>query len=151
MDYLFQQRILEEEAKSKLLEMEDVNYDYLLSGYILSLLNDEALTNGKYAYMSPQELTKMVRKYFVSEEAIYMFIYNSIRFDLGEIFNYVYGNIISLYLKDDVEAVGLDNNMMRDFLETRSEIFTPSFLERWNINPDGYQYKHLNNIKILQK
>ena len=80
-----------------------------------------------------------------------LYIQNITYFDVGEDFNYTYGNILSLYLKGSIEEDGFDNPMMNDFLEKRDNLFTPEFLSRRDITPSGYQKKHSMDMKILKK
>ncbi len=151
LDYLFQNHILGDEVNDLLAEMEMNNYDYLLSSYVLSLLDDELLINEKYSTLSHQELINRIKKYFISEEAIGFYIQDDIHFDVWADFNYTYGNVLSLYLKEPVEEEGFDNAMMNDFLKERGRLFTPAFLEKWDITPFGYQEKHSRDMKILEK
>ena len=151
LDYLFQNHILGDEVNDLLAEMEMNNYDYLLSSYVLSLLDDELLINEKYSTLSHQELINRIKKYFISEEAIGFYIQDDIHFDVWADFNYTYGNVLSLYLKEPVEEEGFDNAMMNDFLKERGRLFTPAFLEKWDITPSGYQEKHSRDMKILKK
>lgn len=151
LNYLFQNNILDNEAIDKLFEMELLNYDYLLGSYILSLLDGKLLIDEKYRTLSYQDLINRIKKYFISEEEIMLYIQNITYFDVGEDFNYTYGNILSLYLKGSIEEDGFDNPMMNDFLEKRNNLFTPEFLSRWDITPSGYQKKHSMDMKILKK
>ena len=92
----------------------------------------------------------MIGSYFIDKKFIKNYIEGIISFDLSEIYNYAYGDIISLFLFDEVNKYGFDNEMIEYFLRNRCELFSEDFLRECGFGPVNYVklYKKVNKHLI---
>ena len=151
LEYMIKNNILIDEAKDELLFMEFINYEYLLGSYMLTLLGDEYLLSNSYQYMSREKFFEMIESKFANPEYIYEFILNSTYFDIGEDFTYTYGDIISMFLKIQVENYGFDNDLISEVLKFRSGMFDSKVFEKYDFDSDRYIKLHNKEFKLLKK
>lgn len=150
LDYLIKNNICRDAALDKLVDMEINNHDYLVSAYTMSLLDDEVLKDDRYNSLKAKEVVNLVKDYFEDLETIKrLFSNKAIRLD--EEINYTYGDIMSIFLKDGVQAEGFSNPLFKKFLRTRLEDFSPEFIEIHGLTPESYREKYIREIKVLRK
>lgn len=150
LTYLIDKNIMKEKAIDKFLDFEIINHDYILSLYILSLLDAEYLNNSNYMDLEPLEISKMVSKFFLNAELVEEFIGNT-RFDLESDINYVYGDILSMFLKEAVLAEGLDTELMRKLKNIRCREFDKEFLIIEGLTPDRYVDLYEKEVQLIKK
>lgn len=151
IDYLLKNDILKDEAKDKLFEVENTNYMFLLSAYILSLLEEKYILSNSYQYFSNERIYNLVGDYFIDEDYIRAYIEANPIFDVHENYKYAYGDIVSMFLKIQVDNYGFDNDLIEEILSFRSELFDPSVFDKYNFNPDRYVRLHRKEIKLSKK
>ena len=151
LQYLIDHNILLEEAQDKLFEMQIINHDFLLSSYILSLLDDESIVSNAYCYMSKDELFNKVKANFVTEDAVYDYIINSTDLDIHQSYLYTYGDIISMFLKNIVKNEGLSASIVNDFLSIRSDLFSDEVLKKWEMSAENYNDLHKKEMQMIKK
>ena len=146
LDFLRKRNIAYNGVINKQVEFNLLNHEFLLQAYILSLFNDNFILEDKYLDCDSNEIVEMVKSRFIDEDFIKIFIEGIISFDLSEIYNYAYGDIVSLFLFDDVNKNGLDSEMMNHFLKKRSELFNEDYLRECGFGPENYVklYKKVN-------
>ena len=150
LDYLIKNNICREAALDKMVDMEINNHDYLVSAYTMSLLDDELLKYDRYHSLKPREIVSYVKDYFNDLETIKrLFSDKYIRLD--EEVNYTYGDIMSMFLKDGVQAEGFSNLEFKEFLRTRIDDFNPEFIETHGFTPERYREKYIRDMKVLRK
>ena len=149
--FMIDKGILTDEIKDKVFEFEVINHDYLLGCYILSLINENSFLDNSYQSLSKDELIQKVKNYFISEDTIRDFVYNSTGFDVLEDFRYAYGDIVSLFLKEAVEDCGLSNDFVEEFLKIRSGLFSEDFLRKWGMGPENYVQLHEKELQMIKK
>jgi len=149
LSYMIKNRILKEEAQDKLMETQDNNHDYLLSSYILSLLDDEYIIDSEYANLSKEELCGLITKYFNNN--ISEFVDELDYIDLQESFTYAYGDIISMFLKDSIDKYGFSNDLVFEFMKERRNLFREGFFRENGMGPDNYLDLYKKELKLLKK
>ena len=150
LEYLIKNNICRDACLDKLIDMEINNHDYLLTAYVLSLLDDFYLKGGRYSRLKKDEIVEMVKDKFINLDQIEELFENKyIRLD--EEINYTYGDLISMFLKDGVAAEGFNNPEFRDFLRIRLGDFNPEYIEMHGFTPEKYKQKYIEEIKILRK
>lgn len=153
LDFLKNKNIAYKEVINKQIEFNLLNHEFLLQAYILSLFNKDFIIKDKYLDCDSSEIVEIVRDKFIDEDFIKTFIEGIISFDLSEIYNYAYGDIISLFLYDDVNINGLDSEMMNYFFKKRSKLFNEGYLRECGYGPKNYVKlykkfnKHLKDIE----
>ena len=151
LDYLIQNNILLEEAKDKLFETSNINYEYLLGAYMLTLVPDDYLKYGHYEGIDKESFVQLVKYDFEDEDVIRNYIMDSTYFSVSEDLTYSYGSILSFFVKNAIDEGGFKHPFIRDFLKIRTNMFQESFLEKENITPAEYIKYHDEGIKILKK
>ena len=149
--YLLDNGIKPNAVKDKMIDFEDVNHDYLLKAYILSLLDKEFLIKEGYIECDSEVIVRKVRKYFLEGADIKTYIEGMDNVDLAEIYNYAYGDIISMFLAEEVRKNGLDSGMIEYFFEKRSEIFHESFLRECGFGPQNYIKLYKKEVDRIRK
>ena len=151
LQYLIKNNILIDEAKDKLLEMEETNCDYMLGAYILSLLDDGYLLSNSYQFLSKEKLYELVGNNFSIEDNIKKFIHNCTYFDITEDYRYAYGDIMSMFLKIQIDNYGFDNDLIDEIFKIRSSMFDSEIFEKLNFGPNRYKKLHRQEINLLKK
>lgn len=144
LDFLYKQNILHEQTKNLCLYAQANAYEIILCTYILSLLDNEVFKNNSYTYLSKKSIINAVKKYFNNNESILDCVNYWTTFDLLDDYSYAYGEIISLFLKEEINKNGLDNELINNFNNIRSSVFTPDFIVNNNIDSEKY-------LKIYRK
>lgn len=150
LDFLRKKNIAYENVIEKQIDYNLLNHDFLLQAFILSLLDDDFILEDKYLNCDSDEIVDMIGSYFIDKKFIKNYIEGIISFDLSEIYNYAYGDIISLFLFDEVNKYGFDNEMIEYFLRNRCELFSEDFLRECGFGPVNYVklYKKVNKHLI---
>ena len=151
IEYLLDNDILLLETRDLMMEMEIINHDYLLGAYMLALLPDKYLENGSYVNLSREKLIDIMSEYFGNKEGIREYVENSCYFDVSEDFNYSYGNIISIFLKDSIDKYGFSNELLDEFFKMRSSLFNEDFLRKWRMSPKDYIKIYTKETQALKK
>ncbi len=149
LSYMINNNILKEEAQDKLMEVDDNNHDYLLTSYILSLLDEDLIRDSAYSYLSEEELIEVVNKYFNNN--ISEFVSELDYVDLQEDFTYAYGDIVSMFIKDSIDKYGFSNELIDEFLKVRSNLFDEEFFREFGMGPDNYLDLYKKELKLLKK
>lgn len=149
--YMINNNILLDESKDKLFDLELINHGYLLGAYILSLLDEEYISNASYALLDKEEIARMVKSHFTSAAAVEDYISSTTYFDLGEDFTYSYGDIISMFLHESIKDSGFDNEFFNAFLIYRCNMFDRDFFNKWEMSPDRYVELHEKELQLLKK
>lgn len=149
--YLIKNGIKENLAKDRLIDTEDLNHDYLLQAFVLSSLDDGFLRKGDYLDCSEDQLIKKIKKYFIDEDILREFVERVGDFDLSEDYNYAYGDIISMFLAEEVEQSGLANEIIFSFMAKRKDKFNPELLRDFGYGPDNYVKLYKKEIELIKK
>lgn len=149
--FLINNGIKKELAQDKLVDFVDLNHDFLLQAYLLSVLDEDFLRQGKHLDSNPDELAKKVKKHFLDEQEIKNFIERVGDFDLSDTYNYAYGDIVSLFLCEEVEQVGFTGDLLRHFDLNKTKPFNPEFLRECGFGPDNYTELFKKELKLVRK
>ena len=149
--FLLKNHIKEDTIKDKIIDFEVINHDYLLQAYIFSLLDEEFLKIGQSMECDVKVISKKVSPYFMEDAHIEDIIERMGHYDLSEIYNYAYGDILSLFLVEEVEKNGFSSDMIEYFLENRSKVFDDSFLRECGFGPVNYTKLYKREVEVLRK
>lgn len=150
LTFLIDKNIMKEKAIDKLIDMEIRNHDFLLSSYILSLLEAKYLSKDKYMNLSASNISQMVGKNFMNFEIIEDYLGNT-KLDLTADVTYTYGDIVSLFLKEEVLADGLGTTLMKKFNEIRCLEFNAEFFEKEKLSPERYTELYEKEVQLIKK
>lgn len=128
-------------------EFQLLNHSFLLQAYILSLLSDKFITEDKYLECDSSEIVEIVGSHFIDEGYIKEFIEKVINFDLSEVYNYAYGDIISLFLYNEVNKCGFNNEMIDYFLKNRCDLFSEDYFRECGYGPGNYVKLYKKEMK----
>ena len=64
---------------------------------------------------------------------------------------YTYGDIVSMIIKEKVDKFGFDKDMLLELFEHRGEIFSPEFLDKYEVTPENYIKGYQKELKLLEK
>lgn len=143
--------IMTDTVKDKLIDFEDLNHDFLLQSYIFSLLDDSFLLSAGYIDCDSDLIVKKVKKNFLEGADIKSVIERMKNFDLGEAFNYAYGDILSMFLAEEAEKSGFFNDMLSYFLQQRCGPFKEEFFRECGFGPGNYSKLYKNEAKLIKK
>ena len=135
----------------KLIDSFIVEHDYIYSLYVLSLLDDRYIDSDRYLDISKDRLFDLVSKYFEDKKEVYDTIKNN-DFLLIDNAVYAYGEIISLFLEDDVRDCSLSNSFLfNKFMDERFLEFSYNFMESNGFFPSKYQELYEKRLKLIKK
>lgn len=151
LDYLINNNIKKNVVIDKLIDSFIVEHDYIYSLYVLSLLDDRYIDSDRYLDISKDRLLDLVSKYFEDKKEVYDTIKNN-DFLLIDDAVYAYGEIISLFLEDDVRDCSLSNSFLfNKFMDERFLEFSDSFMESNGFSPSKYQELYEKRLKLIKK
>lgn len=151
LDYLINNNIKKNVVIDKLIDSFIVEHDYIYSLYVLSLLDDRYIDSDRYLDISKDRLFDLVSKYFEDKKEVYDTIKNN-DFLLIDNAVYAYGEIISLFLEDDVRDCSLSNSFLfNKFMDERFLEFSDSFMETNGFSPSKYQELYEKRLKLIKK
>ena len=149
--YLIHHDILKNSAKDKFTRFEVLNYIYHLESFIIAELQRDELLDFDHFCFDDDEMIERLRRDLVNEDDAIDVIERLEDENLSDAYNYVYGDIISMFLCKEVEEVGFPNEMLEYFLSRRHEVFSEEFLRECGFGPKNYTDLFHEEIKILQK
>lgn len=151
LDYLIDNNIKKNVVIDKLIDSFIVEHDYVYSLYVLSLLDDRYIDSDRYLDISKDRLLDLVSKYFEDKKEVYDTIKNN-DFLLIDDAVYAYGEIISLFLEDDVRDCSLSNSFLfNKFMDERFLEFSYNFMESNGFSPSKYQELYEKRLKLIKK
>ena len=151
LDYLINNNIKKNVVIDKLIDSFIVEHDYIYSLYVLSLLDDRYIDSDRYLDISKDRLLDLVSKYFEDKKEVYDTIKNN-DFLLIDDAVYAYGEIISLFLEDDVRDCSLSNSFLfNKFMDERFLEFSDNFMETNGFSPSKYQELYEKRLKLIKK
>lgn len=151
LDYLIDNNIKKNVVIDKLIDGFIVEHDYIYSLYVLSLLDDRYIDSDRYLDISKDRLFDLVSKYFEDKKEVYDTIKNN-DFLLIDNAVYAYGEIISLFLEDDVRDCSLSNSFLfNKFMDERFLEFSYNFMESNGFFPSKYQELYEKRLKLIKK
>lgn len=151
LDYLIDNNIKKNVVIDKLIDSFIVEHDYIYSLYVLSLLDDRYIDSDRYLDISKDRLLDLVSKYFEDKKEVYDTIKNN-DFLLIDDAVYAYGEIISLFLEDDVRDCSLSNSFLfNKFMDERFLEFSDNFMETNGFSPSKYQELYEKRLKLTKK
>lgn len=150
LTYLIDNNIMKEKAIDKFIDVEIRNHDFLLSSYILSLLDVDYLSKDRYMNMSATGISQRVGKYFINSEVIEDYLKTTM-LDLTSDITYTYGDIVSMFLKEEVLAEGLNSKLMKKFDEIRCFEFNADFFLEEGLSPERYAKLYEKEVQFIKK
>ena len=145
-NFLINNNILKEEAKTNLLDIELDNYNYLLKTLILSLLDDSYVNGSNNVYLN---LDKLSNKFFDVD------LINLLRsFDYLNLYDdcsYAFSDILSMFLFDSIINDGFYNELIDNFVKNRDKMLSKEFFLENGLSADNYIDLYKKELKLLKK
>ena len=126
------------------------NKNYVLDGYILSLLEDTDIRKLSVNGLSNGEIIKKVESSFMRLDEIEYHLDGRVLSTWNTPL-YAYGDYFSTVLKDDVQKNGFDGKMVRKFMALRTGEFDPELFEDIGFEFDNYQKVYKKDVSRLKK
>ena len=149
--FLLKNNIRVGEAKDELIYFEEFNYKTLTGSYIWSLLDADFILSGKVLQTKNFVILKNIKNYFADGSTLRMAVKNLKEFSLFDIYNYCYGDIISLFLCEEVTKYGFSKEIMQNFMENRNTLFSKDFLKENDLEPKKYAKLYEKEVNLLKK
>ena len=121
----------------------------LIASFIDSLLDYEILRNDKQNKYSAEYIYSLISKYV--DRDIKDIIEGISDLDVKRNCIYTYGDIVSMIIKEKVDKFGFDKDMLLELFEHRGEIFSPEFLDKYEVTPENYIKGYQKELKLLEK
>lgn len=149
-DFLFRKKYRIDEVKEIYSEFLFENKNYVLDGYILSLLEDTDIRKLSVNGLSNGEIIKKVESSFMRLDEIEYHLDGRVLSTWNTPL-YAYGDYFSTVLKDDVQKNGFDGKMMRKFMALRTGEFDSELFEDIGFEFDNYQKVYKKDVSRLKK
>lgn len=151
LHFLLKNNIKKEAAKAEMTHFEDNNYSILLGSYIWSIL-DRKLLLSRTAPQTLEEIPiKEIKPYFEENSNLKQIIQDVKNLNFLELYNYTYGDILSMFYCDEVLQNGISNDMIHSFLQERKKLFSKEFLEENKFSPKQYAKLYQKEIGLIKK
>ena len=149
-DFLFRKKYRIDELKENYSEFLFENRNYVLDGYILSLLDNQSI---RRLACNGLKMDDVIKKISPSFERL-----DEIEYHLDGRFLstwttplYAFGDYFSTVLKDNVQKEGFDSKMMRKFMGLRTGEFNPDLLDSLGFEMEDYQKVYRRDVSRLKK
>ena len=149
LNYMINNNILKEDAKEKMLDSLYDNYNYLMSCYILSVLDDSFIKELNCSVIDVDSFYNLIKRYF--KPLIKDFILEIKYMDLQEDYTYAFGDIVSMFLLDSINKYGFSNDLVNEFINERDKMFRKDFLEDNGLSSNNYMELYKKELKLLKK
>lgn len=149
-DFLFRKKYRLDEVKEVYSEFLFENKNYILDGYIISLLEDMDIRKLSLNGLSNEEILKKIESSFTRLDEIAYHLDGRILSTWNTPL-YAYGDYFSTVLKDDVHKNGFDGKMMRKFMNLRTGHFDPELFEDNGFEIEDYQKVYKRDALRLKK
>jgi len=151
VDFLLKNNIQVPEAKTLLHDMLDANYEFAKASYIITLIPDVYLLDDSYLGLSPTKVYKLVERYFSKNDRVRKFINKCSNLDVKDTFQYSYGDVVSMILKDRIKDDEYNLDSLKEFFEFRNKPFETEMLDKLKVTPDRYVKLYKKDIELLKK
>lgn len=148
--FLIKNNICSESAKDKLVDFNMISHDYILLSYLLSCLSDKFIKNAQYIDCDSELLANKVAKNVLSKEDIINFFERMGTIDLSESLSYAYGDVISLFLLDEVDGGQFTADEFSKFLKERTKTFDPNYIKDSGFTPKEYVKLHRRENELIK-
>lgn len=146
--FMIDNNYYKEEIKYLLYEFENINHNFILQTYLISLLDKETLENTNNLEISTKSIEKELKKIYRYEEddALFNMIQSYKFIDISQSLSYTYGDILSLILLDKIDNI--KDVKLTSFYKFRKELFKEEQLE--DIELDNYKKLYKKEIDIIR-
>ena len=151
IDHLVENNLYIPEAKDELFDRHNMNYEFVLASYVVSLIPDIYLIDGSYERMPHSKIYKLVERNFHKKNQIRRFINKCDDIEVKDLYQYAYGDIISMILREEVRDSSFSLDVLSEFTQYRSKPFNPEVLEKFKVTPDRYVKLYKKDIELLTK
>lgn len=148
--FLLKNNIKVDAVKDGIIDFECLNFDFLMNAYILSLLDSDFIQSDEYIDCDSSVIYNMVKEHFFEDSDILGYIERMDEIDLGEVFNYAYGDVVSLFLCNEVEENGFSSDLIDYFFKNRCKIFDEEFLKECGFGPGNYAKLYKKEIELIK-
>ena len=149
-DFLFRKKYRIDEVKENYSEFLFENKNYVLDGYILSLLDEESIRRLACNGLGMNDVLEKISPSFERLDEIEYHLDG--RFLSTWITPlYAFGDYFSTVLKDNVQKEGFDSKMMRKFMSLRTGEFNPDLLDSFGFEMEDYQKVYKRDASRLKK
>ena len=149
--FLLKNHIETDVVKEKYTDFEFQNYDLVLSAYIYSLLDDSLIMSLHSKQMDINKILKAVKNEFDDKEKLKVFLKKFQQYEMGEVYSYTYGDILSLFLCEAVEQDGFYTPVMKDFLKQRNGKFPVEFMKKYDFSPKNYKNEYQKELTLIKR
>ncbi len=151
LDFMINNSIRKEACKIQNLDCLENNLAFLSFSFAYSLLDDEFLwgfrDDEKYKRKQESRLSQFIQdKAFIKKT-----VYDFDKLDVRDNYIYMYGDIISMFLKNDVDKEGLQGKKIEDFLLASKRNFNTKYLQKNSMTPNHYLKLYKEQLKHLKK
>lgn len=149
-DFLFRKKYRLDDLKEIYTEFSFEGKNYVLDGYILSLLDDQSIRNLQFDAVSDEEILKQISPYFTRIDELEDHI-DGRSLSTWKTPLYGYGDYFSTILKDSIQHDGFDSRLMRRFMDIRTGGFDPEEIEYGDFGMENYKKIYKKDISRLKK
>ena len=149
--YCMKNGIHPDAVRGKFLDFESLNYDYLLWGSVLCSLEDNFFRKHKDLNYQIDKIVRKIGSQYTDPDALSESLHSCPNFDIHEILTYSYGDIVSLFLADDVEENRFDSEMLEYFMRNRVGVFQENFLRECGFGPADYMKHYETELQYFKK
>jgi len=149
--FLANNHIHEEELKKEMVQFKNISYDTLGGAYVWSLVDNFYLDPRNEIELSEIILKAEAKRNSEDFKDLDIIVRNMTKMDLPLTYSYAYGEILSMFLCEEVEKNGLSNDLVNSFLQERYYIFSEKFIQEKNFSADRYAKLYQKELQLIKK
>ena len=128
--FLLKHNISDEEVKKYIRNFDQLSYEFIENAYMFSLLDEKFLSSYANGNQDFERVFHSIQDSLVDKKELRRFLNHYYEYNLSDTYNYAYGDILSLFLCEEIEREGFSNDLMNSFFLERDSLFSTSFLEK---------------------
>ena len=147
LHFLLENGIKENATKKQFIYFENLSYDLLEASYLWTLLDNNVLFSKSEKEKENVLIAKAKEVGFSNSS-----VFNTLQtYDFFQIYNYCYGDILSMFLEEEIKKNGLTSDLVTSFMNKRYSIPLEEFLTTNDLSPKRYQKLYQQEITLIKK
>lgn len=149
--FLLENDLLVNSAKDAIVSSAIIHHSDILQALIFSIMTHEDLRHSNYTSWDVETFKKKMKGNFLDSFNYKKVLKTIQKASINSVYRYAYGDILSLFLLDEIENAGISGDLFDFFMDHRDELFSTDFLQDCECEPEKYIQLYQDEIKLVKK
>ncbi len=149
--FLLLNNILPSSTKDAIVSSAIIHHSDVLEALIFSLMSKDCLRHYEYFSWDVDTFKKKMKRHFLDSFNYKQSLRKIQSADITNVYRYAYGDIISMFLLEEIEKNGVSGDLFDYFMERRCDLFDQKFMFEGGFEPEEYIRMYQDEIKLVKK